>query len=169
MCVCVCVVCAARCQGACGGRGLRGWERRLVGGADLQASQKSNKKRNYWSLPARRQVSAMGAGQLAAGQERVPGLTWRPVSSVDHVLHVLAEGSKNRATAATSLNAHSSRSHALLSVRLTGADGRSSVLHLVDLAGGQARVRGAHVWCAVVRTRAFVCAVALRGRCGGSW
>ncbi|EFN52668.1 hypothetical protein CHLNCDRAFT_26558, partial [Chlorella variabilis] len=84
---------------------------------------------------------------LATGQEaakplevcvcRVPGLTWRPVSSVDHVLHVLAEGSKNRATAATSLNAHSSRSHALLSVRLTGADGRSSVLHLVDLAGSE--------------------------------
>ncbi|KAL4420520.1 hypothetical protein ABPG75_010176 [Micractinium tetrahymenae] len=82
-------------------------------------------------------VSAMGAGQLATGQERVPGLTWRPVACVDDVLAVLAEGSKNRATAATSLNAHSSRSHALLSVRLTDAAGQSSVLHLVDLAGSE--------------------------------
>ncbi|KAL4436364.1 hypothetical protein ABPG77_009926 [Micractinium sp. CCAP 211/92] len=82
-------------------------------------------------------VSAMGAGQLVAGQERVPGLTWRPVACVDDVLAVLSEGSKNRATAATSLNAHSSRSHALLSVRLTDAAGQSSVLHLVDLAGSE--------------------------------
>lgn len=132
----------------------------------------------------------MGAGQLVAGQERVPGLTWRPVACVDDVLAVLsgesshhgsdeaalpsadlmawccmhpglvpqqapfvqsndgasippAEGSKNRATAATSLNAHSSRSHALLSVRLTDAAGQSSVLHLVDLAGGW-------LWCCIV-------------------
>jgi hypothetical protein len=46
-----------------------------------------------------------------------------------------AEGSANRATAATSLNAHSSRSHMLLSVRLADGAGRASVLHLVDLAG----------------------------------
>lgn len=51
------------------------------------------------------------------------------------MLAVLAEGSAARATAATSLNAHSSRSHALLSVRLTDAGGQASVLHLVDLAG----------------------------------
>ncbi len=36
---------------------------------------------------------------------------------------MLREGSKNRATAATALNAHSSRSHALLSVKV-GARGR---------------------------------------------
>jgi hypothetical protein len=34
-------------------------------------------------------VSAMGAGQLAAGAERVPGLTWRAVSGVEEVLAVL--------------------------------------------------------------------------------
>lgn len=36
------------------------------------------------------QVSGMGAGQLAPGQERVPGLTWRAVGSVEDVLAVLA-------------------------------------------------------------------------------
>ena len=51
----------------------------------------------------------------------------------------MQEGSRGRATAATALNASSSRSHALLSVRVscTHADGRTveSLLHLVDLAG----------------------------------
>lgn len=55
------------------------------------------------------QVSGLGAGQLAAGVERVPGLTWRSVASVADVLGVLAEGNRGRATAATALNAHSSR------------------------------------------------------------
>jgi hypothetical protein len=30
-------------------------------------------------------VSAMGPGQLAAGAERVPGLTWRPVTCMQEV------------------------------------------------------------------------------------
>lgn len=55
------------------------------------------------------QVSGLGAGQLVAGVERVPGLTWRSVASVADVLGVLAEGNRGRATAATALNAHSSR------------------------------------------------------------
>lgn len=55
------------------------------------------------------QVSGMGAGQLPPGADRVPGLTWRPVSSVADVLSVLAEGTRSRATASTALNAHSSR------------------------------------------------------------
>ena len=54
-------------------------------------------------------MSGLGAGQLAAGVDRVPGLTWRGVHSVGDVLSVLADGSKNRATAATAMNAHSSR------------------------------------------------------------
>lgn len=41
-------------------------------------------------MRTRTQVSAMGAGQLVAGHERVPGLTWRPVACVDDVLAVLA-------------------------------------------------------------------------------
>ena len=61
---------------------------------------------------------------------------------MDMCVQVLREGSKNRATAATSLNAHSSRSHALLSVKVTLATGRdgqpsTSTIHLVDLAGSE--------------------------------
>ncbi|GFR50278.1 hypothetical protein Agub_g12465 [Astrephomene gubernaculifera] len=87
------------------------------------------------------EVSALGAGELPPGVDRVPGLTWRPVASTAAVEALLREGGRNRATAATASNAHSSRSHALLSVRVTvtGADGRRavSVLHLVDLAGSE--------------------------------
>ena len=59
---------------------------------------------------------------------------------------IYAEGSRNRATAATSMNAHSSRSHALLTVRLTDEGGQSSVLHLVDLAGGLLMLLGRPIW-----------------------
>ncbi|KAG2485792.1 hypothetical protein HYH03_015503 [Edaphochlamys debaryana] len=86
-------------------------------------------------------VSGLGAGELPAGVDRVSGLTWRPVTSTEGVEALLKEGGRNRATASTSLNAHSSRSHALLSVRVTVTqpDGRrvTSMMHLVDLAGSE--------------------------------
>jgi len=86
-------------------------------------------------------VAGFGAGELPPGVERVPGLTWRPVTSIDEVKQILVEGSRNRATASTALNAHSSRSHALLSVRVSAKtpDGRTTTsnIHLVDLAGSE--------------------------------
>lgn len=67
------------------------------------------------------------------------GLTWRPVSDIEAVKAVLKEGSRSRATASTAMNSSSSRSHAILCVRLaiTSAEGKSSssALYLVDLAG----------------------------------
>ncbi|GAX76596.1 hypothetical protein CEUSTIGMA_g4042.t1 [Chlamydomonas eustigma] len=85
------------------------------------------------------EVSGLGPGELPAGMDRVQGLTWRAVSTTEQVQQVLIEGSKNRATAATALNARSSRSHALLSVRVTliSQQGQTttSTINLVDLAG----------------------------------
>ena len=49
----------------------------------------------------------------------------------------LAHGTELRATSATAMNATSSRSHAVLSVKLAFAGGGQSSLHLVDLAGKQ--------------------------------
>lgn len=63
---------------------------------------------------------------------------WREVSCAEEVSAVLKEGWRARATAATALNAASSRSHALLCVKVRGVrEGRpfTSLLHLVDLAG----------------------------------
>ena len=70
-----------------------------------------------------------------AGVERIAGLTWRPVVDAAEVAGALAHGTKQRATSATAMNATSSRSHAVLSVKLAFADGSQSLLHLVDLAG----------------------------------
>ena len=75
----------------------------------------------------------------------VPGLSVREIHSAAEVLSVLDESKKNRATAATNMNLHSSRSHALLSVYVTvaqtGPSGRpqtrTSKLHLIDLAGSE--------------------------------
>jgi len=66
------------------------------------------------------------------------------VRGLEEVRAVLAEGGRGRATASTAMNAASSRSHALVSVRLQlpGAPGSPnaggvSTLHLVDLAGSE--------------------------------
>lgn len=74
---------------------------------------------------------------------RVPGLMWREVRCAADVTAVLREGWRARATAATALNAASSRSHAVLCVKVRGArDGQpfTSLLYLVDLAGKPAGV-----------------------------
>lgn len=70
---------------------------------------------------------------------RVQGLEWRPVSTPEQVQDALREGSKARRTASTALNAVSSRSHALVSVKVRNTtDGRAvtTLMHLVDLVGG---------------------------------
>ncbi|MEW5300189.1 MAG: hypothetical protein WDW36_003136 [Sanguina aurantia] len=85
-------------------------------------------------------VSALGAGEVPAGLDRVVGLTWRKVTSMQAVKQNLKDGSKNRATAATALNAQSSRSHALVSIKLhvsRGSSSSTSLIHLVDLAGSE--------------------------------
>lgn len=73
----------------------------------------------------------------ATGLDRIPGLTWRPVASVADVAAALVDGTAQRATSATAMNASSSRSHAILSVKVCpdNSTGVHSLLHLVDLAG----------------------------------
>lgn len=87
------------------------------------------------------EVSGLGAGEMPPGMDRVQGLIWRHVSTTEEVQALLREGSRNRATASTAMNAHSSRSHALLSVKIlfTPPEGKpfTSLLHLVDLAGSE--------------------------------
>lgn len=68
----------------------------------------------------------------------MPGLVWRKVSNTAEVQAALREGVRARATAATALNAASSRSHALVSVKVQGVrEGKAftAMMHLVDLAG----------------------------------
>ena len=70
-----------------------------------------------------------------AGAQRIPGLAWRRVAAVADVAAALEDGARQRATSATAMNAASSRSHAVLSVRVGAPSGCASLLHLVDLAG----------------------------------
>lgn len=49
-----------------------------------------------------------------AGAVTVPGLTWRKVTNIAGALDILAEGNSHRATAATNVHEHSSRSHLVM-------------------------------------------------------
>jgi kinesin family protein C2/C3 len=104
-------------------------------------------------------ISALGPHQLQANMERIPGLSRRTVGSLQEIETLMAEGASNRATTATSMNEHSSRSHAVLSIRYhsvavdsgdaTTESSPAPVLHLVDLAGSEriakSEVKGIHL------------------------
>ncbi|XP_076449946.1 uncharacterized protein LOC143286194 isoform X2 [Babylonia areolata] len=76
------------------------------------------------------------------GGYHVPGLVTKVVTSLQEVNQVFAEGRKNRATATTNMNEHSSRSHCLLCVMVSGVNRTTNSrsygrLNLVDLAGSE--------------------------------
>eukprot|EP00554_Chaetoceros_debilis_P002394 CAMPEP_0194083292 /NCGR_PEP_ID=MMETSP0149-20130528/8887_1 /TAXON_ID=122233 /ORGANISM="Chaetoceros debilis, Strain MM31A-1" /LENGTH=1367 /DNA_ID=CAMNT_0038765669 /DNA_START=178 /DNA_END=4281 /DNA_ORIENTATION=+ len=78
------------------------------------------------------------------GQIETAGLIKEPVTSVKDVITLLKRGNKSRATAATDMNEHSSRSHMVLTVDvksgIQGEEPAAGTLYLVDLAGSE-RVR----------------------------
>ncbi|BFZ13133.1 hypothetical protein BsWGS_16172 [Bradybaena similaris] len=76
------------------------------------------------------------------GGLHVPGLFATPVSDLSMVNQIFKTGRRNRATASTNMNEHSSRSHCLLCITVTGHNpttGSQSLghLNLVDLAGSE--------------------------------
>lgn len=90
--------------------------------------------------PPQRLVVRQGpAGQ---GGIQVAGLTYWDVPNLETLHQMLSLGRSNRATAATTMNQHSSRSHALVTLTLRAAcsprgSGTAGTLHLVDLAGSE--------------------------------
>ncbi|XP_070683614.1 kinesin-like protein KIFC3 [Pempheris klunzingeri] len=77
-----------------------------------------------------------------SGQLYVPGLTEFTVQSPEDINRVFELGHMNRATACTNLNEHSSRSHALLIITVSGYNAATGnrtqgKLNLVDLAGSE--------------------------------
>ncbi|KAM4614333.1 kinesin-like protein KIFC3 isoform 2-T2 [Discoglossus pictus] len=77
-----------------------------------------------------------------AGDLYVPGLTEKIVQSMQDINKILDLGRKQRATHHTNLNAHSSRSHALLTLTAKGRETCTGIcttgkLYLVDLAGSE--------------------------------
>ncbi|PVD21021.1 hypothetical protein C0Q70_19187 [Pomacea canaliculata] len=72
----------------------------------------------------------------------VPGLQTVEVHTVQDINQIFSLGKKNRATATTNMNEHSSRSHCLLCVTVTGLNRTTNTrtfgrLNLVDLAGSE--------------------------------
>ncbi|KAK6087023.1 kinesin family protein [Seiridium cupressi] len=76
----------------------------------------------------------------ANGKTHVVGLTERPCEDLKDFEKLYIEANNNRITAATKLNAHSSRSHAILRVKLVQTTGdmvRESMASAIDLAGSE--------------------------------
>merc|ERR1719499_1173131 len=74
---------------------------------------------------------------------KIPGLTETPISNVVETMNLLEKASEGRVTAATAMNARSSRSHAIFTLSIesrTKTDGKLltfSKFHMVDLAGSE--------------------------------
>jgi len=103
-------------------------------------------------LPTARGASGSSSAAAAAvpalelrdrsGSPYVEGLSSHPVASAGEVRALLARASAARATATTAMNARSSRSHCVFTLRIAATHGatkqsRSGLLHLVDLAGSE--------------------------------
>ena len=74
------------------------------------------------------------------GKTVVVGLTERPCESLKDFERLYDQANLNRSTSATKLNAHSSRSHAILCVKVVTTSGdtmRSSTVSAIDLAGSE--------------------------------
>lgn len=74
------------------------------------------------------------------GRTVVVGLTERPCTTLKEFERLYDEANINRSTSATKLNAHSSRSHAILCVKITqstGIETRISTASAIDLAGSE--------------------------------
>lgn len=67
------------------------------------------------------------------------GLTWHPVDSVESLVEMVTAGMEQRRTGSTSANEQSSRSHAILSIRISRTESSDfqGVMNFVDLAGSE--------------------------------
>lgn len=72
----------------------------------------------------------------------IPGLAQVPVTSRDDVMALLKKTSKNRSSGVTNMNEHSSRSHLVVQLYVTGTNSLANFkcrgkLNLIDLAGSE--------------------------------
>lgn len=74
----------------------------------------------------------------------IPELTQMSIGSLAEFEKVWARGVGNRRTAATKLNAHSSRSHSCLTLYIPVSESAKAKLHLIDLAGSEDNRRTAN-------------------------
>lgn len=90
--------------------------------------------------PEKRTPAGLPIRDVGNGKTQVVGLTERPCTTVKEFEQLYDQANVNRSTSATKLNAHSSRSHAILCVKVTqttGDETRVSTASAIDLAGSE--------------------------------
>lgn len=90
--------------------------------------------------PEKRTPAGLPIRDNSSGKAIVVGLTERPCTNLKDFEKAYDEANLNRSTSATKLNAHSSRSHAVLCVKVTQTTGdavRVSTASAIDLAGSE--------------------------------
>ncbi|KAK3625311.1 hypothetical protein LTR56_020476 [Elasticomyces elasticus] len=90
--------------------------------------------------PEKRTPAGLPIRDVGNGKTQVVGLTERPCTSLKEFEMLYDQANVNRSTSATKLNAHSSRSHAVLCVKIiqtTAEQTRVSTASAIDLAGSE--------------------------------
>ncbi|KAF2773720.1 kinesin-domain-containing protein [Teratosphaeria nubilosa] len=90
--------------------------------------------------PDKRTAAGLPIRDVGTGKTQVVGLTERPCTTLKEFEQAYDQANVNRSTSATKLNAHSSRSHAILCVKViqtTGEETRVSTASAIDLAGSE--------------------------------
>lgn len=95
---------------------------------------------DLFEAPEKRTPAGLPIRDNEKGKAIVVGLTERPCTSLKEFEQLYDHANVNRSTSATKLNAHSSRSHAVLCVKVTqntGDQTRVSTVSAIDLAGSE--------------------------------
>ena len=95
---------------------------------------------DLFEAPEKRTTAGLPIRDNEKGKAIVVGLTERPCTSLKEFEQLYDQANVNRSTSATKLNAHSSRSHAILCVKVsqtTGEQTRVSTVSAIDLAGSE--------------------------------
>lgn len=95
---------------------------------------------DLFEAPEKRTAAGLPIRDNEKGKAIVVGLTERPCTSLKEFEQLYDHANVNRSTSATKLNAHSSRSHAVLCVKVTqntGDQTRVSTVSAIDLAGSE--------------------------------
>lgn len=95
---------------------------------------------DLFEAPDKRTPAGLPIRDNEKGKAVVVGLTERPCTSLKEFEQLYDQANVNRSTSATKLNAHSSRSHAILCVKVTQITGeqiRVSTVSAIDLAGSE--------------------------------
>lgn len=95
---------------------------------------------DLFEAPDKRTPAGLPIRDNEKGKAVVVGLTERPCTSLKEFEQLYDQANVNRSTSATKLNAHSSRSHAILCVKVsqtTGEQTRVSTVSAIDLAGSE--------------------------------